>query len=108
MRRLHRVPFSAIHPLPEYLATGRRKLWYEEIKAGLQVPWMGVGVVTMALAHYPAFFETLWGALKPLVGSASFVQQATEMRRLVETRRASRGQGDARGGRAVSRWREKG
>jgi hypothetical protein len=39
-------PIPAIHPLPEYMATGQVTQWYEETKGALQVPWMGV--VTMA------------------------------------------------------------
>ena len=46
IQRLRPDPMPAIHPLPEYLATGRRAEWYEETKKVLQVPWMGV--VTMA------------------------------------------------------------
>ena len=55
--RLKPEPVPAIHPVPEYAVEGRRKDWYEDMKARLQVPWMGV--VTMAFAHYPRFFETL-------------------------------------------------
>ena len=47
--RLRPDPLPAIHPLPEYLAEGATKARYEDMKAALQVPWMGV--VTMAYAH---------------------------------------------------------
>ena len=60
MTRIERFrpdPIPAIHPLPEYLATGQRAEWYEDTKQVLQVPWMGV--VTMAYTHYPAFFGEL-------------------------------------------------
>lgn len=76
-------PVPAIHPLPEYLATGQRKVWYEEMKAALQVPWMGV--VTMAYAHYGRFFETLWTGLAPLAGSRPFVEEFQALRRFTET-----------------------
>jgi hypothetical protein len=82
LARLKPQPVPAIHPLPEYLAEGRTKAWYEEMKAALQVPWMGV--VTMAFAHYPNFFAELWRGLKPLAGSAPFVQACAELRDLAE------------------------
>ncbi|MDX1709638.1 MAG: hypothetical protein R3316_00705 [Rhodovibrionaceae bacterium] len=86
LQRLKPDPIPAIHPVPEYLAEGRTKAWYEEMKAALQVPWMGV--VTMAFAHYPAFFAELWRGLKPLVGSAPFVEACAELRALAETQAA--------------------
>lgn len=49
--RLRPEPIPAISPLPEYLAEGQRKMWYEEVKQVLQVPWMGV--ITMAYAPLP-------------------------------------------------------
>jgi len=73
----------AIHPLPEYLATGRRAEWYEETKKVLQVPWMGV--VTMAYSHYPAFFGELWRGLKPLCQSRPFVEAFLDLRDYVES-----------------------
>lgn len=48
--RLKPAPAPAIHPLPESLAEGQRRSWYEDTKRVLQVRWMGV--VTMAYAHY--------------------------------------------------------
>ena len=58
----------AIHPLPEYLAEGALKDKYEDMKAAMQVPWMGV--VTMAYAHYPTFFDVLWEGTRELTRSA--------------------------------------
>jgi hypothetical protein len=43
-----------------------------------------MGVVTMAYAHYPCFFGTLWAGLKPLAQSRPFVEQAQQLRELVE------------------------
>jgi hypothetical protein len=75
-------PVPAIFPVPEYLATGERQRQYDEMKTALRVPWMGV--VTMAYAHYPGFFRTLWQGLQPIVGSAAFARQNLELRALVE------------------------
>lgn len=72
-----------IYPMPEYLATGQRLTWYEEMKEVLQVPWMGV--VTMAYSHYPVFFAELWRGLKPLSRSRQFVDACKELRQLVES-----------------------
>ncbi|MEM8595718.1 MAG: hypothetical protein AAGF76_04545 [Pseudomonadota bacterium] len=75
-------PIPAIHPLPERLARGRRQAFYEDTKAVLQVPWMGV--VTMAFAHYPRFYETLWTGLRPLAASAPFVAACGQLRARTE------------------------
>lgn len=82
MPRLLPQPIPAIHPLAEYAVEGRRKVLYEDMKRTLRVPWMGV--VTMAYAHYPNFFDTLWQGLKPLVQSAAFVEQTQTLRRFTE------------------------
>ena len=79
-------PIPAIHPMPEYLATGQRAIWYEETKQVLQVPWMGV--VTMAYSHYPTFFGELWRGLKPLCASRPFVEAFQDLRKSVEARAA--------------------
>lgn len=47
-------PLPAVRPLPEFVAEGELAARYGDMKAVLQVPWMGV--VTMAFAHYPSFF----------------------------------------------------
>jgi hypothetical protein len=84
--RLKPDPIPAIHPLPEFLAEGRTKAWYEEMKAAFQVPWMGV--VTMAFAYYPNFFAELWRGLQPLAASAPFVEACAELRALAEEQAA--------------------
>ncbi len=81
--RLRPQPIPAIHPLPEYLADGRRKDWYEDMKRVFQVPWMGV--VTMAYAHYPNFYETLWRGVRDLCASQPFVEACLGNRAFVET-----------------------
>jgi len=86
IERLRPEPIPAIHPLPEYLASGQRAEWYEQTKQVLQVPWMGV--VTMAYAHYPTFFGELWRGLKPLCESRPFVAAFQDLRQYIETRTA--------------------
>ncbi len=80
--RLRPEPIPAIHPLPEYLAEGRVKARYEDMKAVFQVPWMGV--VTMAYAHYPGFYDTLWTGLRPLCASRPFVEAFQDLRAFTE------------------------
>jgi len=84
--RLRPDPIPAIHPMPEYLASGQRAAWYEDTKQVLQVPWMGV--VTMAYAHYPTFFRELWRGLKPLCQSRPFIEAFMDLRDYVESRTA--------------------
>jgi hypothetical protein len=76
-------PTPAVHPLPEYRVEGERAAVYADMKRTLQVPWMGV--VTMAYAHYPTFFEVLWRGLKPIAGSRAFVLHCRELRTSVES-----------------------
>ena len=76
--RLRPSPLPSINPVPEYLADDALKRVYEETKLTLQVPWMGV--VTMAFAHYPSFFDTLWGGLSQLAGSREFVEACRALR----------------------------
>jgi hypothetical protein len=83
LTRLRPDPIPAIHPLPEYLAEGQRRAWYDDMKQTLQVPWMGV--VTMAYAHYPHFFEVLWQGVRDLCASRSFVEGYLGNRAFVES-----------------------
>ncbi len=39
-----------------------------------------MGVVTMAFSHFPHFFETLWGGLRPLAQSTPFVEACVDFR----------------------------
>ncbi len=75
-------PLPSIHPVPEYQVDGERRRFYEEMKAALQVPWMGV--VTMAYAHYPTFFRVLWQGLQPVVADPSFARHGAALRAVVE------------------------
>ena len=75
-------PIPAIHPLPEYLAGGATKDRYEDMKSVLQVPWMGV--ITMAYAHYPSFFDAFWEGLRDLCRSAAYVECSRSLRQFTE------------------------
>ncbi|WP_282607890.1 halocarboxylic acid dehydrogenase DehI family protein [Pelagibius sp. Alg239-R121] len=75
-------PIPAIHPLPEYLARGPRKAVYEDTKAVLQVPWMGV--VTMAFSHYPTFYDCLWSGVRPLCQNRAFLEACKGLRTFTE------------------------
>ncbi|MDJ0810904.1 MAG: hypothetical protein QNJ01_12455, partial [Desulfobacterales bacterium] len=86
LERLKPDPMPAIHPMPEYLASGQRAAWYEDTKQVLQLPWMGV--VTMAYTHYPNFFGELWRGLRPLCQSRAFVAAFMDLRDTVESRTA--------------------
>ena len=68
--------------VPEYRAEGALKDAYEDMKQVLQVPWMGV--VTMAYANFPHFFDVFWSGLRELCGSADFVAAANELRGSIE------------------------
>ena len=78
MRRLKPDPIPQIHPVPEFLADARLKAVYEDTKRTLHVPWMGV--VTMAFAHYPTFYGTLWDGLRELCESTEFAAACAELR----------------------------
>lgn len=77
------APLPAIHPTPERDAFGSLKRVYSETKEVLQVPWMGV--VTMALAHYPTFYDTLWQSFRPLYESRQFTDACRQLRDQVES-----------------------
>lgn len=82
LARLRPDPLPAIHPVPEYAADPELQARYEDMKAVLQVPWMGV--VTMAFAHYRNFYDLLWQGLRPLCASAAFVDAARSLRGFTE------------------------
>ncbi len=80
-------PLPAIHPVWEFQAGGALRETYENYKRAFQVPW--VGVVSLAYAHYSAFFETWWRGLEAVVPSAAYVEAALDLRAQVEARVAS-------------------
>jgi len=92
--RLKPDPIPTVNPLPEYLAEGQRKAFYDDTKTVLQVPWMGV--VTMAFAHFPRFYGSLWGGLREVCGSEAFVQASAAIRRRIEDRVSELEPGDIR------------
>ena len=80
--RLKPHPIPRVHPVPEFLAEGELKARYEDMKAVLRVPWMGV--VTMSFAHYRAFYGSLWQGARTLCASADFTDACHRLRCLVE------------------------
>ena len=80
--RLKPNPVPSIAPVPEYAADPRLAAVYAATKAGLGVPWMGV--VAMAFARYPTFYETLWSALEPLAGRTAFDETCAALRASAE------------------------
>ncbi len=68
--------------MPEFLAEGELKARYDDMKAVLGVPWMGV--VTMSFAHYRAFYDALWQGARPLCASRDFTDACHRLRHLVE------------------------
>ena len=63
-------PVPKIIVTPEYLAKGNLKKSYTDTKLSFNVPWMGV--VAMAFAKYPFFYNALWQYIHPLTKSIEF------------------------------------
>ncbi|MEZ5657973.1 MAG: hypothetical protein R3E83_05440 [Burkholderiaceae bacterium] len=84
--RLKPDPIPVVHPVPEYAATGKLAETYARTKASLCVPWMGV--VTMAFAHYPRFYDCLWNGIEDVVVSESFARACDELRACAEEQAA--------------------
>jgi hypothetical protein len=82
LERLRPYPAPTVRPVHEYVASGVTDEIYRDIKAALQVPW--VGVLMLAYARYPTFFECLWRSLKPIVESRAFIDEAAGIRDFVE------------------------
>lgn len=80
--RLYPSPLPPIVAVPEYLAESDLKADYEDTKAALQVPWMGV--VAMAFAHHRVFYRAVWSGLRPLVVSAAFLDACRRLRTQAE------------------------
>ena len=80
--RLKPDPIPAIHPVPEFAVSGARAAVFERTMKGLGVPWMGV--VAMAFAHYPRFYDNLWSAMDPITGTKAFEQACRSLRDVAE------------------------
>ncbi|MEM7500305.1 MAG: halocarboxylic acid dehydrogenase DehI family protein [Pseudomonadota bacterium] len=76
--RLKPDPVPPVRTVSEAMATGALKAAYDDTKAVLGVPWMGV--VTMAFAQHETFYATLWGGLRPLAGSTAFAGACDDLR----------------------------
>ena len=63
-------PVPKIIVTPEYLAKGNLKKSYTDTRLAFNVPWMGV--VAMAFAKYPFFYNSLWQYMHPLTKSIEF------------------------------------
>ena len=87
--RLKPDPIPAIHPVPEYAATGPLADVYARTREGLGVPWMGV--VAMAFAHYPQFYGRLWAALEPVARTEDFRKACATIRSVAEEQAARLG-----------------
>jgi hypothetical protein len=80
--RLKPDPLPQLHPVPEFLAEGELKARYEDMKAILGVPWMGV--VMMSFAHYRVFYDAFWQGARPVCASRDFTDACHRLRHLVE------------------------
>ena len=80
--RLKPTPIPVIAPVPEDAADGRLKEVYGSTKRGLGVPWMGV--VAMAFARYPTFYEVLWSGLEPIADTTSLAHACEALRESAE------------------------
>ncbi|MFY2825064.1 halocarboxylic acid dehydrogenase DehI family protein [Ruegeria sp. MALMAid1280] len=82
LQRLKPNPIPPIHPVPERAATADLARVYDRTKRGFGVPWMGV--VAMAFAHYPEFYQRLWSSIEPVVATNAFGDACRELRECAE------------------------
>ncbi|WP_417524422.1 halocarboxylic acid dehydrogenase DehI family protein [Marinovum sp.] len=80
--RMKPDPLPPVRTTPEALATGDLKHSYEMTKRAFGVPWMGV--VAMAFAGYPKFYDALWQHVGPVAGSTAFAAACAELRATAE------------------------
>lgn len=81
--RIRPDPLPRIEPRWEFQAEGALAATYADYRQALQVPW--VGVVAMAYARFPAFFQCWWDGLRDVVDSRVYVEQTFALRRRIET-----------------------
>ncbi len=82
LQRLRPNSIPPIRPVPERAATADLARVYDRTKRGFGVPWMGV--VAMAFAHYPEFYQRLWSSIEPVVATNAFGDACRELRDCVE------------------------
>lgn len=76
--RLKPDPVPPVSAVPEYIAEGELKADYEDTKAVLQVPWMGV--VAMAFAGYRNLYGAFWPAFRETFAGAEMVSECARLR----------------------------
>jgi len=81
--RLKPDPVPPVNAPPEYLAEGELLRDYEDTKAVLQVPWMGV--VAMAFAAFRNLYGVFWPAFRDTFAGAELVSACAQLRRDAET-----------------------
>ena len=80
-------PIPSIDIIAENAATGTLAETYQRTRSGLNVPWMGV--VAMAFARYPRFYDCLWGALEPIANSSEFADACANLRATAQAEEAA-------------------
>jgi hypothetical protein len=76
--RLKPSPVPAVNAVPEYLAEGDLKADYEDTKAVLQVPWMGV--VAMAFASFRNLYGAFWPHFRQTFAGRELVEACASLR----------------------------
>tara|TARA_R110002074_G_scaffold333844_1_gene504067 strand:- start:5922 stop:6851 length:930 start_codon:yes stop_codon:yes gene_type:complete len=67
-----------VRPVPEHLADAELTEVYQDLKATLAVPW--VGVITQAVAHYRPFFIEAWKRFQPSARTHYFERHCDAIR----------------------------
>lgn len=67
-----------VRPVPEHQADAALTEVYQDLKATLAVPW--VGVITQALAHYRPFFVEAWKRFQPSAQTYYFERHCDAIR----------------------------
>jgi hypothetical protein len=67
-----------VRPVPEHLADAALTEVYQDLKATLAVPW--VGVITQAVAHYRPFFIGAWKRFQPSARTYYFERHCDAIR----------------------------
>jgi hypothetical protein len=67
-----------VRPVPEHRADAALAQVYEDLKATLAVPW--VGVITQAVAYYRPFFVEAWRRFQPSAATHYFERRCDDIR----------------------------